>query len=212
MTYIKDKPDSGKAPDIDAPTIQGNFATFDTVFAVNHLSMNDPNQKQGDHTTIIFQNQPTFPTLVENEADLLAHDAVSNAGTQPQLWVKIPKFLPNNTANDPMQLTYNQVNITGPAQYQSFLIGGYLIYMGSISGNSAANVKIATQITLVPAPTKILVAIATPNSFTTSSTPQPFDVSTIINNNSQFTINSNSNGSRSTVVAYRFTWVAIATV
>jgi len=212
MTYIKNKPDSGKAPNIDAPKIQGNFSSFDTVFGNNHLSMNDPNQKQGDHTTIIFQSITGSPGKVFNAALLFARDAFSKAGTQPQLSVKIPQFLPNNIANSPMQLTYNTVNIIGPSQYQSFLLGGYLIYMGNISGASAASVPISTQITLVPAPTKILVAIATPNSFNTSSTPQPFDVSTTINNNSKFTIKSTSNGSRSTVVNYRFTWVAIATV
>jgi hypothetical protein len=211
MTYKKNKPDSGKAPNIDAPNIQGNFASFDTVFGSNHLSMNDPLQHQGDHSTIIFQSITGSPGKVFNSALLFARDATSNVGTQPQLSVKIPQFLPNEIPNTPMQLTYNQVNIAGP-QYQSFLIGGYLIFMGSLTGTAVKNTPIATPVNLSPAPTKILIAIATPNTFTTDSTPQPYTASTTIVSNSQFTINSTTNGSHTSGQAFSFTWVAIGTV
>lgn len=207
MTYIPNKPGSGKSPFLDAPKIQTNFSVFNTAFGANHVSMNT--FKQGDHLGVVMQRQATTfsPTGVTDGAVLFARNATSKAGTQPQLFVKIPKFLPGQK-NDSMQLTYNQVNIAGP-QYQSFLMGAYLIYMGSESGNTASNTIISIQITLSPAPTKILIAIATPNTFNTASTPMPFDMFTNINNNSQFTVTSSANGSRGSI-AYSFTWVAIA--
>ena len=212
MTYTRNKPNSGKAPNLDAPTIQDNFATFQTVFSKNHLAINAANQ--GDHSTVIFQNQLTFPGVAPNTDYLISHNATSKGGTQPQLFVKIPKFLP--TANDPtnatnseMQLTFNTVNLVGPNQFQSFLIGGYLIYFGTTTGNTVNNVITSILITLVPAPTEIIVAIATPNTMTNFSPVRPFDVKTQINSNSTFTISSVANSDHASI-PYSFGWVAIA--
>lgn len=128
----------------------------------------------------------------------------ATGGTKPQLFIQVPKFLPTNedSTNAPnigMQLTCNQVNTAGP-QYQSFLPGGYLIYWGTTN-------NIGTVITLSPAPSKILVAIATANTMTTAGNG-PFDVSTSVLSASTFRINSQLNVGGG-VIAYSFGWYAI---
>jgi hypothetical protein len=208
MTYTPTKPDQGPSPYLDAPKIQANFSVFNTAFSANHVSMNT--FKQGDHLGVIIQKQANFPGLVKDSVVLFARDTTSKIDTQPQLYIKIPQFLPNKVQNRAMQLTYNKVNIAGP-QYQTFMIGGYLVYMGTETGNTAPNTIISTQITLVPAPTTILMAIATANTFNTKSSglgPEPFDMFTKIDNNAQFTVSSSANGSRLSI-AYSFTWIAI---
>lgn len=207
MTYNPNKPDSGPSPDLDAPNIMGDFTAYNNAFSVNHTPMNSVGQ--GKHANVIFQNQTALPGLVESSAFLFANNATSKANTQPQLFVQIPQFLPNEVANKPMQLTFETVNIVGPAQYQSFLIGGYLIYFGSISGTTAGNIN--TTITLSPSPTKILDVIATSYTMTTASPIRPFDVTVIVDTvtNLGFKITSAGNlGSSS--IAYSFGWVAIA--
>jgi hypothetical protein len=200
MTYSFIKPDAGPSPKLDAPIIQTNFSQFATIFANNHTALNVKNQ--GDHEKVVLELQNADPGVSEDLTVLYAKNASSNLGTQPQLFVQIPKFLPNQ--NDPnlaenigMQLTYNTVNTAGPL-FQSFLAGGYLIYFGSTS-------NIAVNITLSPAPTQIVTVIATPNNMTSIGTPIPFDVSVQIINNSTFKINS-----QSATGVYTFGWVAIA--
>jgi len=200
MTYSITKPDAGPSPEIDVVQIMTNFATFATGLSANHTELNDPNQ--GDHENVILTLQTDDPGVTQDLTVLYCKNAPSQAGTQPQLFVQIPKFLPTdndstNAPNEPMQLTYNSVNIAGPV-YQSFLPGGYLIYFGSTT-------NITVPITLSPAPTKILVAIATPNNLKVSN-PTPFFVSTTILSNTQFMINSNATGT------YSFGWMAIASV
>ena len=213
MTYSTTKPDRGPSPLIDVVQIQTNFAQFAAIFSsvsagifYNHTPIN--NKNQGDHESIIFSLQAADPGVTQNKDVLYSKNAASLSGSQPQLFVQIPKFLPNekdqtDAQNIPMQLTYNAVNTAGP-QYQSFLAGGYLVYFGS-------TMNIAVNIVLSPAPTKILVAIATPNNMTTVGTPIPYTVSTTIINNSTFKINSTLNGS-GPVVPYSFGWVAIGSV
>jgi hypothetical protein len=206
MTYSPTKPDSGPSPLIDVVQIKNDFSAWNTVFSTiiagltyNHTAMNNPNQ--GDHESVLMQLQNADPGVTQDLAVLYCKNAASNLGTQPQLVVQIAKFLPNqndstNAPNVDMQLSYNSVNLSGPV-YQSFLQCGYLIYFGSTS-------NIAANIVLSPAPTKILVAIATPNNLTTIGTPTPFFASTTILSNTTFKINSNATG------AYLFGWVAIA--
>lgn len=215
MTYSFIKPDSGPSPRLDVGQINTNFSTFQTIFTNNHKALN--NVKAGDHTQVIFELQTADPGVTENLDVLYCKDASSKAGTQPQLFVQIPKFLPNknNTApaqNTPMQLTYNVVNTTGPV-YQSFLPGGYLIYFGSVSGNTAPNVNLNITVIVSPAPTKLLIANATPNTLTTQGTPIPFRLATTINTttNDRFIISSTSNGTGA-MIPYSFGWVAIGTV
>jgi len=205
------KPDSGPSPSLDASIIQGNFSDYASIFATNHVALN--NTSQGAHGTIIMENQIGDPGDDEGKAVLYNKNFDSNAGDQPNLFVQIPKFLPTNmdTTNAPntgMVLTYNQVNTTGPV-YQSFLAGGFLFYFGSISGTSVPNMKTVLPINLLPVPTKLLTAIANPNTLTTIGTPTPFSVSTNIISPSSFNIYSNANGAGPSI-PYSFTWSAIA--
>ena len=208
MTFSISKQDSGPSPKIDVTQIRVNFATYSTVFSVNHKPMTGSANKQGDHDAVILERQTGDPGVQEDLCVLYNKNAPSKAGLSPQLFVQIAKFLPNefdpeNAFNQGMQLTCNSVNTAGPV-YQSFIAGGYLIYFGSTN-------DITADIVLSPAPTKILVAIATPNNFTSPGTPIAYDVSTQINTstNDRFKINSNLNYSGPSN-PYTFGWFAIA--
>lgn len=178
MTYTPSKPDAGPSPLLDAPTIQADFAVFDAAFSTtaggvvyNHTAMNDKNQ--GDHEAVIMKLQSADPGVTENLTSLYAKNATSAVSTEPQLFVQIPKFLPteNDTTtapNEGMQLTYNTADVAGPI-YQSFLPGGYILYLGQIG-------DITVPITLVPTPTKILCVQAFPEATGGSNIPYPLRV------------------------------------
>jgi len=198
MTYSPTKPDTGPSPLLDVSQIQTNFSVYATTYAVNHAALNSLNQ--GDHEAVVMELQTTDPGVTDTYDVVYCKNATTHAGTQPQLFVQVPKFLPTindprNKENVPMQLTYNQVNTAGPV-YQSFLAGGYLLYFGTTS-------NIATNITLSPAPTKILSVIATPYQVGTNNIP--WNVSVTILSNTQFKINSTV-----AIGVYTFGWVAIA--
>lgn len=204
MTYNPNKPDPGPSPRLDAPNIRNNFSSWNTNFNANHTAMN--NRFQGDHEDVIFELQTVDPGVTEDLVALYSKNVTTKVDTQPELFFQIKKFLPTEfdtypAENTPMQLTYNTVNTAGPV-YQSFLPGGYVIYFGSTN-------DITTNITLSPAPTTILIAIATPNNMTTVGTPIPYSVSTTIISNTDFKINSTLNAG-GPVVPYTFGWVAIA--
>lgn len=215
MPYDRNAPNGQESPAAQTAQVRTNFSEFQNVFDNNHTALN--NIKQGDHEAIIFKKQ-TVDLGVTNTLDVLfCKDATSHLGTQPQLFLQIPKFLPKlpdttDAPNTPMQLTYNTVNTAGPV-YQSFLAGGYLIYFGTDSGNYVLNTNIADTIILSPAPTRILMAIAIPNNMTTVGTPIPNLVSTEINTitNDRFIIHSNFLGNTAGN-PYSFTWIAVATV
>ncbi len=203
MTFSFVKPDSGPSPAVDASQIQTNFSVYATAFAVNHTALNDKNE--GDHEVVLLTRQITDPDTVANFNLLYSKNAVSKATTEPQVFVRNPKWLPDafdqtNASNTPMQLTYNQVNTTGPTDFQSFLPGGYILYFGTTT-------NIAADVILSPAPTKILIAIAEPSTMTSGVNPFPFTVSTVINTstNDRFTINSTLGNA-----PYKFTYMAIA--
>ena len=209
--YNPNIPQGDDSPKNQAPLIQTDFSQFASIFSTvtggnvfNHTFLNNPS-KQGSHETIIFEKQSKIPKITNPQAILFNQNAASKAGTQPQLFMKIPKYLPtkydgNTPNNDPMQLTYNQVNTSGP-QYQSFMAGGYLLFFGQInitSGNTSL------QTTLTPAPTKILMVQAFPN-VTTNNVARA--VSATIDTNNKFTIYINTPS-----VNVPITWWVIATV
>jgi hypothetical protein len=217
MSYVTTKPDSGKSPDLDAPTIQGNFAAYAGIFGTNHVPINSA--LQGDHSNVIFENQSADPGVTNDYTVLYSKNAAAKTGgPQPQLFVQIPQFLPNaqdtrNAPNIGMQLTYNTVNTAGP-QYQSFLVGGYILYFGvdsgTTSGSGSTSNPIQDTITLVPAPTKILLAIAEPQTMTAVGTPTPLNVGTqILGSTNQFKIFSNPGKGLVPGSAYSFGWLAI---
>lgn len=215
MTIDFNKPTGGPSPALDCSTIQSNFKRFSDALVINHIALNSFSA-QGDHRNVIFTNQTDIPEVSKDSAILFSINATSNAGVNPQLFARIPKFLPNNIANSPMQLTYNTVNITGPNQYQSFLVGGYLIYFGRASGSADKSIPISQTITLATPPSKLLVAFAIPN--TTAMTGSNFDqsipyaavITSGVNNKFDFVSNGYSNGPAS--LPYSFTWMAIGTV
>lgn len=207
MTYTPLKPDAGPSPALDAPIIQTNFSQFSAKFSstalglnYNHTAMN--NAGQGNHEVVLTEKQTSDPTVEGNEVILFVKDATSNAGTQPQLFLRIPKFLPTQydwktAPNISMQLTYNEVNTAGPV-YQSFMAGGYLVFFGTTT-------NIAIPITLSPAPTSLLLAIAAFQQTNISNTPA--DIQTTIQSNSQFLITSTN-----PPTGYTASYIAIGTV
>lgn len=208
MTYQRDRPIGTLSPFDQAPIIQGNFAAYNTAFSVNHSALNNVNQ--GKHEAVVMENQAADPDVDQDLCVIYSKDATSKAGTQPQLFLRMIKYLPtaldtNTPENDPMQLTYNEVNVAGPI-YQSFLAGGYLIYFGS-------TIDITNPVILTPEPTTLLIAIASPNTLTTTGSTRPFNASTVIDTalNDRFTIFSDLD-SPNVPPPYNFNWVAIGTV
>lgn len=181
MTYDPSQPRVSDSPAVSAPFIQTNFAEYAAIFSrlvagviYNHMPFNA--QHQGKHAAVLLENQSADPGVTQDLTILYNKNATSAVSTEPQLFAQIPKFLPTPQDTDPgpnigMQLTYNNVDTAGP-QYHSFLIGGYLIYIGEILpvvGN--------VTVTLVPTPSEILtvqqmlgstvpVTVTQPNKFT----------------------------------------------
>lgn len=200
MTYVPDTPQDQPSPAATQAQIQTNFAQFALKFLVNHSAMNT--SSQGDHQAVVLQNQSADPGVTQDQVTLFCKNATSQAGTQPQLFAQIKKFLPTlgdprDAPNDGMQLTYNAVNTAGPNQFQSFLIGGYLLHFGTVTALGT--------VTLSPAPSQIIIAIAQPNNMTTVGTPIANTVSTQVLNNSQFNILSST-----ATGIFSFTWLTIS--
>ncbi len=201
MTYDPQIPLVTESPKTSASPIQVNFSQFAAIFSkliggvtYNHMPFN--NTQQGKHAAVMMQNQTLDPEVTEDMSVLYSKNATSNISTEPQLFVKIPKFLPTNldatdAANIPMQLTYNSVGLSGPIYY-SFLPGGYLIYFGNVTTASSPHL-----VTLSPIPSQILVAMATPNQVELNSTHQPIKISTNVLTSSTFNVYTNFTGARS---------------
>ena len=206
MTYVPNIPIATESPANQVVQIQTNFAQFAAKFSAlvagvryNHTALNNINQ--GDHESIILQKQLSDPGVTQNLDVIYSKDATSFLSTQPQIFVQIPKFLPNNIPNIPMQLTYNSVNTSAPI-YQSFLAGGYIFYFGDVTA-------VPATITLSPTPSSIQMAIAQANTMTTVGTPIPVDAEIVANQTTkQITISSNLAAG---VGVYRFSWMAIGT-
>jgi len=197
MTYVPDTPQAKPSPKDTQAQIQTNFSQWAAQFVKNHSAMNS--SSQGDHEAIVLENQSIDPGVTQDQVTLFCKNFVSQVGTQPQLFAQIKKFLPTindptNAINDPMQLTYNSVNLVGPNQFQSFLIGGLLLFVGSTN-------NIAATITLVPSPSSIHMAIAIPSNLNGGV---PNNVSTSVTQPNQFKIDSTS-----AVAGNVFYWIAI---
>jgi hypothetical protein len=208
MTYDPTVPQVGNTPSVSVDDIRANFTAYDASFSqtsggviYNHLALNEIDE--GLHAAVLFERQTTDPTIDNDFVSLYSKNATSGAGTLAQLFFRIPQFLPNSgdntkAPNNPMQWTYNSVNIAGP-QYQSFMIGGYLVFFGS----SVRNV----DINLSPVPTKILSVIAESQSTITVSgvSTVPVAASVEVLTASKFQIHSvNDPGGTN------FLWMAIA--
>jgi len=157
MTFNPLIPSPASSPKSSVVGIQTNFAAFASVFSstsggvvLNHYSVND--NQQGKHGAVIF-DQIIDPTINLTLCSLYAKNTPSGSppSSQPQLFARIKTFLPNGQPNTPMQLTYNTVSTSSP--YQSFMIGGYLIFWATIP---SALPGPTYTITLSPAPTALL--------------------------------------------------------
>ena len=191
MTYDPNTPQALPSPKDTQAQIQTNFAQFAAKFLINHSAMNSSNQ--GDHEAVVLQNQSVDPGVTQDLVSLFCKSVVSQSGTEPQLFARLKQFIPLIT-NSPIQLTYNTVNIVGPNQFQSFLPGGYLLHFGTVSALGT--------VTLIPAPTEIVIAMAMPNNIQSGI---PNTVSTNILNNSQFQILSST-----ATGVFSFTWITIS--
>lgn len=204
MTFSIYKPDSGPSPKIDVDQIRDNFAVFGTSLAENHTALN--NRNQGCHEGVLFEQQSATPTIAGTYAALYAKSVTYTIGTQPQLFARLPVFLPTaddtrGSGNDPMQLTYHVVNIAGP-QYQSFVAGGFVVYFGQTN-------DITIPITLSPSPSQIISVSAATHNMTTVGTAIPWIVGVNILSSNSFKIESPLNFS-GPVVPYIITWMAVA--
>ena len=200
MTYDPNTPQAQPSPAATQAQIQTNFAQWAAQFVKNHSAMNNSNQ--GDHEAVIMEIRGLDPGVTQDLVALFCKPAFSTAGVQAQLFSQIKKFLPTpmdgtEAPNTGIQQTYNTVNLVGPNQFQTFLPNGYILYFGTVTS--------VGTVTLVPAPTIILCAIAMPNNLTTAGTPVPNTVSTNPLNNFQFDILSST-----ATGVYSFTWLVIA--
>lgn len=183
MTYNPNIPQNLPSPKIATEAIRTNFSEYDDIFDNNHEAINSSNS--GKHTNVILQ-AITDPEVTDNLVSLYGKSVTATSGASQEAFAKIKRFLSLDKPNAPMQLTFNTVNTSGP-QYQSFLAGGYIIYWGTIPSANVIN----TQITLVPAPKKIVCVIPNPTKFaiTGANPTAPIYTSVTVNNASQFTIN-----------------------
>jgi len=208
MTYDPQIPLVTESPKTSASPVQVNFDQFAAIFSkliagVNYNHMPFNNAQQGKHAAVLMQNQTTDLGVTEDLDVLYSKNATSNVSTEPQLFVQIPKFLPTDldstdAPNNPMQLTYNSVGLSGPLYY-SFIPGGYLIYFGNILAAGSPE-----TITLSPIPTEIVMAIATPNEVETDTTHQPIKISVLVTPPDKINVYTSFTGAR------RFNFFVIA--
>ena len=204
MTYNPDIPNTIDSPASQQAAIQTNFAQFAAIYSTlsggviyNHMPING--SQEGKHAAVLMNSQASDPAVTNNYAALYAKNVVSNAGAALQLFARIQDFLPNGKdQNHPMQLTFDTVNTAGP-QYQTFLAGGYVLYMGT----SLPNVTI----TLVPAPVTLCCVQATSNRMTIAGTLVPILSGTQILTASTFQIKSSNDPGGTT-----FAWFAIGNI
>lgn len=214
MTYDPQIPLVTESPLTSASPIQVNFDQFAKIFSnlsgmvnYNHMPFNNPHQ--GKHGAMVFQNQTVDPEVTGDWASLYPKNVTSAAGTEPQLFARIPKFLPTeidttDATNSPMQLTYNSVNTSGP-MYYSFLPGGYIWYFGRVI-LTAANPH---TITLSPIHGEIMACFAFPETIGSgSSAGRPLKISVFNKqpNPQSFKVYVTLAGS----TLYSFSWMAIA--
>jgi len=199
MTYSPNEPQDLPPPVVATTQMRTNFSTFQTIFSNNHFAINTSNQ--GKHAKVVFEQQSTDPEINSNYISLYSKSVINASSTQPQLFLKIPKFLPNNQENLPEQLTFDTVNNIGP-DYQTFLPGGYIMYLGSVN-------SVPSPIVLTPACSKIASVVVLPNNLTVPSpaTPRPLTVYATKTGANTFIINSGDTGLFPPGV--RFNWVAI---
>jgi hypothetical protein len=186
MTYNPNEPQDLPPPVVATTQMRENFSQFQTVFSTNHIPINQSNQ--GKHTAVIFDQQSSDPGVTSNYTATYAKEVTNTIGTEPQLFLQVPQFLPNEQPNIAQQLTYNQVNTTGAPMYQTFLPGGYVMYFGMVT------TPFPVTITLIPTCSKIATVVVMANNRTVAGTPTPMNVYATILGPDSFSINSGTLG------------------
>lgn len=199
MTYNPNIPTDLPSPSVAVNQLRTNFSQYANVFDNNHVAINDSNQ--GQHSTVIFQGQTVDPGVDNTFDAVYCKSVVAASGTNQQIFVQIPQFLPNNQPNLPQQLTFDVVNVAGP-QYQTFLPGGYLMYFGVAA---VVTQGVAIPITINPLSSGLILALANANNLFSVITNQPDDVTTQVTGPNSFTITSVLG-----IAGHTFSWVAIA--
>jgi hypothetical protein len=208
MTYDPTIPKATLSPSNSATSTQTNFSTYQTAFTANHVAINDSNQ--GKHAGVVLKTQSSDPDILNNYDALYCKNSISQTGTQPQLFSRIPKFLPNELTNSPIQLTYNQVvksGVTTPSNssmYQSFMFGGYVIFMNQTTVTFSSG----TTITLTPTPTKILNVIAQPLVDPVANGTFAYSVNITTTSTFKISVKKISTA----LTSATFSWIAICTV
>lgn len=212
MTYSPLTPSPASSPNSSVVSIQTNYATYATGFSqniagviYNHYPLNA--NFQGKHAAVLFDQQANDPSIGGTLVSLYAKNTVSAStpAGQPQLYARVNTFLPNGGTNAPMQLTFNTVNTAGPTQYQSFLVGGYLLFFGNIPAPSPGPIVTPVVITLTPTPTKILAVFVEPQNIVVANS-QPKFAGAVINTPNTFTITPAATYVNTDVIL----WMAIA--
>jgi len=220
MTYNPNIPVGKDSPANQQAQIKTNFSQFPTIFSstalgvvYNHTAINTANQ--GKHEAIILTQQTADPTIDNDFVSLYAKTAVQASGNSLQIFERIQQFKPT-IPNDPIQLTFSTVNVAGP-QYQSFLPGGYILYVGSESGTAINANNLAFNITVSPTPSILLTPIAATNTSSARSGALPGQIGCKICTNitavNKFTITMESPYSTLNPMApFKLTWMAIGKV
>jgi hypothetical protein len=216
MTYNPNIPQANPSPEVQQPKVKTNFSQFASVFSsssggvnYNHSALNTGNQ--GKHEAVMMEF--VVPPLTDDDfVSLFNFTKTSAVNSTQQLFAQIPQFLPNGIPNISEQLTYDQVNTSGP-QYQSFFAGAFLVFFGSVSGTTGSLANIVNTITLTPTPSLILAPIASANSVVASGVVLPVcsigvTVAALPIKN-QFTITMQSPWRTGAAVPYNYSWVAI---
>jgi hypothetical protein len=220
MTYEPNIPVGDLSPATQQLQVKTNFSQFPAIFSsssgginYNHTAINTSNQ--GKHETVILTQQTSDPVISTDYVALYAKTAVQAAGNALEVFMRIPQFNPT-ILNNPIQLTYNQVNTAGP-QYQSFLPGGYIMYFGSKSGITTNANTLIFPITVSPTPSGNLTPIAATNTNSSRGGGGGGRIGCAISANvtsvNQFTIYMESPySSLNPMAPYILTWVALAQV
>lgn len=204
MIFDPTKPTDLPPPSVSVDTIRTNFSSYADVFDNNHIALNLSNE--GKHNQVILQQQFGNPVVNGNFADLFSKIISAQSGNSQELHAMIPRFLPNDFAYQPQQLTFNIVNTVGPNQYQSFIAGGYIVYFGKVTQGPGSAVSLS--VALSPTPSQVVCVIA--NSTTVINSSTFFYQPVAVNNVSTAGFNVNPSGSNPGPGGQDFYWICIA--
>ena len=133
-------------PLIEQPKIKTNFSVFSDAILNNHEPMNDPNQ--GNHKNVIMKVQASIPPVIQNVGTLFCKSVANGIGTTNQIFYSnFPIIDGNINPKNVNQLTYNQIIYSG-SQQQTFIFGGYVIFIGKIAVVASSSITVTLSPTI----------------------------------------------------------------